>query len=107
MIFAIVWSFVPATWAQTAKPQSSDKALPIFDIDETSYNFGDTFIGEDLSKRFTVRNLGAAPLLLADSPILADRPTVGSYHQPAQQGNLSLQSLLRPAGRTKAALPYT
>ena len=47
------------------------------EISAAPSNFGEVFFGEDLAIGFTVRNLGAAPLQLAESPIVTGKPTIG------------------------------
>jgi hypothetical protein len=92
--------------AASRKIQNQNKALPVFDINKTEHNFGDRFIGEELVVRFTVRNLGAAPLLLSETPILVT-PTIGLSLESWQSDPRSLKDLAKPAGLGKGALPYT
>jgi hypothetical protein len=107
IILVLLFSSLPAALASSGQPQNNDKALAVFDINKTEHNFGDVFFGEELAMSFTVRNLGAAPLQLADSPIVTGKPTIGMYREPLRRGNPSLKDLLAPAGMRKGAAPYT
>lgn len=107
LILALLFSIVPAASASSGQSQNNDKGLPVFSINKTEHNFGEVFVGEDLAVSFTVRNLGAAPLQLADSPIVTGKPTIGVYREPLRREKFSLKELLAPAARLKSAAPYT
>jgi hypothetical protein len=87
--------------------QNQNQALPVLDINKTEHNFGDVFVGEEVIARFTVRNLGAAPLLLSETRIAPASPTVGLYRESWQSSGRSVKELAKPAGIRKGALPYT
>jgi hypothetical protein len=104
----LLFSMLPAALAAGGQAQTNDKALPVFDINKTDYDFGEIFLGETVTAAFTVRNLGAAPLQLAENPIVPGKPTVGIYRQPLRRSpSVSLRDLLMPAALTLGATPYT
>jgi hypothetical protein len=105
MLLALLPVLPSQASARTA--QNSGKELPVFDINKTEYTFGDRFIGEELIARFTVRNLGAAPLMLSETPVLTGTPTVGVYRRLQSEGLQGVQDWLQPAGLRKGAFPYT
>jgi hypothetical protein len=107
VILVLLFSSLPAAFAASGQSQNNDKALPVFDINKTEHNFGEVFFGEELAMTFTVRNLGAAPLQLADSPIVTGKPTIGLYREPLRRGKPSLKDLLSPVGIRTGAAPYT
>lgn len=107
IILVLLLSIVPASSASSGQSQNNDKALPVFDINKTEHNFGDVFFGEDLIIGFTVRNLGAAPLQLAENPIVTGKPTIGVYREPLRREKFSLKELLAPAGMLNGRAPYT
>jgi hypothetical protein len=103
---ALLFSTLPAVRAASGQAQTNDKALPVFDINKTDYDFGEIFLGETVTAVFTVRNLGAAALQLAENPIVPGKPTVGIYRQPWRRSpSASWRDLLRPAALS--ATPYT
>jgi hypothetical protein len=106
-ILVLLFPTVPASSASSGPSQNPDQALPVFDINKTEHNFGEVFFGEDLAIAFTVRNLGAAPLQLAENPIVTGKPTIGLYREAWRGGKFSLKELLAPAGMRKGAAPYT
>jgi hypothetical protein len=55
---------LPSASAGLAR-QRQAVALPEVKIDSTRHDFGDVFLGEDISHVFTVRNFGPAPLELS------------------------------------------
>lgn len=108
VIFVLLLSTIPVASAAGGQGQSTDKALPVFDINKTEHDFGDIFLGESVTVGFTVRNLGAAPLQLAESPIVTGKPTVGVYRRSGRDNlSHSLRDLLTPASVTLGVLPYT
>jgi hypothetical protein len=106
-ILVLLCSMVVASSASSGPSQNPDQALPVFEINKTEHNFGEVFFGEDLVIGFTVRNLGAAPLQLAESPIVTGKPTIGLYREALRGEKFSLKELLAPAGMRKGAAPYT
>jgi hypothetical protein len=106
-ILVLLFSMVSASSASSGPSQNPAQALPVFEINKTEHNFGDVFFGEDLVIGFTVRNLGAAPLQLAENPIVTGKPTIGVYREALRREKLSLKELLAPAGMRKGAAPYT
>ena len=107
MSLTLLLAFIfPATTAR-AQAQKSSQALPIFDVNLTEYNFGEVFVGEELLKIFTARNLGAAPLQLAESPIVTGTPTVGLYREAPLEARPSLSARAKPAASFIGAAPYT
>jgi hypothetical protein len=107
-VFALFCSNLPAALAASGQAQTNDKALPIFEINKTEYDFGEIFLGESVTAGFTVRNLGAAPLQLAENPIIQGKPTVGIYRQPLHRSrSADLRELLTPAALTLGPTPYT
>jgi hypothetical protein len=69
-----------------APASQSGKPLPFFAIDKTEHNFGEVFVGEDISCVFNIRNQGSAPLELAENPIIIERPKAGRYQNPTAPG---------------------
>ena len=73
----------------------------------TEHNFGDVFIGEDVSCVFYINNLGTAPLELSETPIVTTGPKVGLYRlpSPATDGDRSVSKRLQTVGLRRAAAP--
>jgi len=107
LLCGLVVALLLALPAQAAGSKAQNRALPVFDINKTEYHFGDRFVGEELIARFTVRNLGAAPLMLSETPVLSTSPTVGLYRALQSEGRRQLKEWLQPASLRGAALPYT
>jgi hypothetical protein len=107
-ILVLLFSMIPTVSTARGQSQNTGKALPVFDINKTDYNFGDVFLGESMTASFTVRNLGAAPLELAENPIVTGKPTVGVYRQPLRRSpQQTLRDLLVPAAMPTGVPPYT
>ena len=74
---------VYAAWQRAAV------ALPEVKIESTRHDFGEVFVGEDISHVFTVRNFGPAPLELSTTQqFITPRPasalrSSALRHQPA------------------------
>jgi hypothetical protein len=105
-VLAVLLLNLSAASVAAGQGQAGDKSLPVFDINKTEHDFGDIFIGESVTIGLTVRNLGAAPLQLGDTPVITGKPTVGSYRQPLRHDPSSaLRDLRRPAAL--GATPFT
>ena len=71
----ILVSIVPGlVAASSASPQKKSAASPELVIDGTRRDFGEVFVGEELSHVFTVRNVGTAPLELANKSLTSRSP---------------------------------
>lgn len=107
IILTLLVSLVGLSTSVTAQAQKANQALPVFDINVTNYDFGEVFVGEELLKTFTVRNLGAAPLQLADQPILSGTPTIGRYREAPLGARPLWSALTKTAAHFTGAAPYT
>ena len=99
LVPAMILSVASLSSAANRQSQRQDKALPVFDINQVTHDFGNVFVSEDLAHSFTIRNLGAAPLLLSESPLISGAPKNG------REGGF--RERVRPAALRGAAPPYT
>jgi hypothetical protein len=86
----------------TATSVDRSVASPELVIDGTRKDFGEIFVGEELDHIFTVRNVGTAPLELANKTLtgLSSRPslvTASSESSFASGGSFALANYLKPA----------
>jgi hypothetical protein len=93
----------------TAAPSSASRAgtsaaSPELAIDMTRRDFGEVFVGEELDQIFTVRNVGTAPLELANKT-LAARPSAPSQARPVSASSADSHkaaiNYLKPAAALK------
>lgn len=71
----VLVSLILAAAVETSA-QASQAAGPSAVIESTRHDFGEVFVGEELSHVFTVRNMGGSPLVLSQTKLVAiRRPT--------------------------------
>jgi len=86
--------------ASSASSQKKSTASPELVIDSTRRDFGEVFVGEELTHVFTVRNIGTAPLELANKSLTSE----SSASSPAElirarsrRTSDAISSYLKPA----------
>jgi hypothetical protein len=88
----------------SASPAGTSTASPELAIDMTRRDFGEVFVGEELDQIFTVRNVGTAPLELANKTLAARAPSA-TRPRPAAAGSADLRNVavnyLKPAAAVK------
>lgn len=103
-VLTLVLGIALLTATSSASSANRSHASPELVIDSTRRDFGEVFIGEELDQIFTVRNIGTAPLELANKTLTAQSSTPGpgqlidakSFGSPRDVNNY-----LRPAALIK------
>ncbi|MFP5265441.1 MAG: hypothetical protein ACLGJB_26440 [Blastocatellia bacterium] len=100
MIIAIGATLLAAP--SSASPAGTSVTSPELAIDMTRRDFGEVFVGEELDQIFTVRNVGTAPLELANKALAArpDAPPRPAAAGPADLRNVAI-NYLKPAPTVK------
>jgi hypothetical protein len=103
-VLTIIVGIALLTASSSASPANKSGASPELVIDSTRRDFGDVFVGEELDQIFTVRNVGTAPLELANKT-LAARSSAASpvelIRASSPGSRNALSSYLKPAAAIK------
>jgi hypothetical protein len=100
----IVAGMALLTAPSSASPVVGSNASPELVIDATRRDFGEVFVGEELDQIFTVRNVGTAPLELANKTLAArpSAPGPGRVVSASSAGpRYAVSNYLKPASAIK------
>ena len=90
--------------SSSASAQKKSAASPQLVIDSTRRDFGEVFVGEELSHVFTVRNVGTAPLELANKSLTSESSTASPaelINASSQRAYNAISNYLKPAAAIK------
>lgn len=104
LTFAALVAVIASAAALTvyAARQRAAVALPEVKIENTRHDFGEVFVGEDISHVFTVRNFGPAPLELSTTQQLVTPRRASASGSSALHGPPALELFTTSAWRSAA-----
>jgi hypothetical protein len=100
-VLILVSGMLWLTAASSASSQNKSAASPQLVIDGTRRDFGEVFIGEELSHVFTVQNVGTAPLELANKTLTSQSFNYSASPAGSRRTYNAFSNYLRPVAAIK------
>ena len=100
-VLTLMASLLWLTAIPVASSANTPAASPELVIDSTRRDFGEVFIGEELSHAFTVRNIGTTPLELTNKSLTGQSSTPAHVLARSQWTNTAITNYLKPAAAIK------